>query len=190
MKFIKKLKIVISFIALVIIIIYNLNSVKITRENRIHNYKKIELLRLESDASEKIKKIENEQIYDSIDDFPYDSMAVVNDNTFKTIKNVYDNIKFYGEFDKGNIELYDLYREKFVQLLKCTVKFKHKEGGEEYYLNEYGCFKPYNNETYDVRDYDYYFFDTDNDGAPELCIDEGSSSYIFKYIPQTDNFVL
>lgn len=121
MKFIKKLKIVISFIALVIIIIYNLNSVKITRENRIHNYKKIELLRLESDASEKIKKIENEQIYDSIDDFPYDSMAVVNDNTFKTIKNVYDNIKFYGEFDKGNIELYDLYREKFVQLLKCTV---------------------------------------------------------------------
>ncbi|WP_313259744.1 hypothetical protein [Lacrimispora sp.] len=190
MNFIKIITKAIAFIVLVIIIVSNFNSVVKTSKNRVYNYEEIELLRSESATLDKIKKLENQQIYDSIDDFPYDSMGFADDNTFRIIKNVYGNINFYGEFNKGNIELYDYYKEKFIQLLNCTVKFKHIERGEEYYLNEYGCFKPYNNETFNLREYNYCFFDVNNDGAPELCIQEGSSSYIFKYIPQTDDFVL
>lgn len=86
MNIIKKITKAIPFIMLVFIIIYILNSVMITKENSLLNYDEIDLSRLEFAISEKIKKINNEQIYDSIDDFPYDSMAVVDDNTFKTIK--------------------------------------------------------------------------------------------------------
>lgn len=164
-------------------------------ENRVNNkelHKEIESPVSDFEIMNKIGAPEKSRIYDGIDDFPYQSMEFVDKVTFEMLKNIYENISFYGEFEKGNEGLYDYYKEKFLLLLNCTVKFKCNKDGEEYYITEYGRLKPqlYYDEFLDLRGFDYYFFDADGDDTPELCICASGSTYIFKYISQTDDFVL
>lgn len=131
--------------------------------------------------------------YGSFMDFPYDRMSFVNDSVYAILKEEYDKIDFSSEFKTGDLALYELYIEKFKQLLDMEKAYIN-EIGNEIFINELST------DTYErvFNDYndielEYYFFDMDEDGTPELTIDNRRSRngiYIFKYLPETDKIIL
>jgi len=129
----------------------------------------------------------NENLYHiSLEDMPY-----IDNDMFQTIKEAYSAIDFYGEFEIGDIDLYDSYKAQYLRLLKCEIKFYDKYSRSEFYLNEFREMKTFADEIFDLNEYKYYYFDMDGDDSPELCIsDESRFTYIFKYIPNTGNIIL
>lgn len=125
----------------------------------------------------------------------------IDDKIYGIIKDAYKEVDFYGEFKKGNMEIYDLYREQYLKLVSGEATFFDKTTDKEYYINEFkemdytyagNLIKEgdYAN-VYDPNNYVYYFFDVDNDGLPELCIsNEIRFIYIFKYDINSSSFSL
>lgn len=122
----------------------------------------------------------NSRSYDSHREFPYGNMEFVDEKTYAFLKKTYDEIDFAGEFQMGNLDLYDNYKEKFKEMLNCEITFTELETGEEYYINEYAGLKAYGDEEFDPGEFRYYLFDMDGDDTPELCIWD-TETYIFKY---------
>jgi len=136
----------------------------------------------------------------------YESIGFVNEDTFEKIREIYADIDFIGEFSKGNIELYDFYKKKFLRLLDREATFFDKNTQKNYYIDEFGEMNftvpgierstywgttTGSEDTYDPRNYMYYFFDMDGDGTPELVIsDESRFLYIIKYDSDSDVFIL
>lgn len=131
---------------------------------------------------------------------PYKNIDYINNDAYEIINAAYKEIDFFGIFKPGNVELYDYYKEKYNKLLKCEATFPDKETKKNYYISGFKemDFTYSNNSTYcgtkDIYDYNnymYYFFDIDCDGKPELCVtDEARFIYIFKYIPNSDSYIL
>jgi len=139
------------------------------------------------------------QSFESFFDFIPDDYIYVNEETYKILVDAYNKVDFFGSFKKGNINVYDFYIEKYKQLIRNEVTFIGREativGGEndeELFLNEVGYFryKDVNEFKKILSDAIFYFFDMDECGAPELCIDIGSSIYIFKYIRESERIIL
>ncbi|WP_310603179.1 hypothetical protein [Anaerosporobacter sp.] len=139
------------------------------------------------------------RIYDRCSDFPYENMEYINDEAYEFLKKEYAKIDFCAEFEKGNLEVYDYYREKFNRLLNNEVTFTVENPAtgkeEEVYLNEFGHFCLYEEEderdVFNLSQYEYYFFDIDGDSTPELCVrNRGDFIYIFKYCIDTDKYLL
>ena len=63
------------------------------------------------------------------------------------------------------------------------------ETREKYYLKEYKSMAVSDDEVFDPNDFDYYLFDMDGDGRPELCM-WNFSTYIFKYDTSIENIIL
>lgn len=129
---------------------------------------------------------ESLKIYDSSYDFPFDDIIFSDENAFSLLKNSYKNIEFYGDFEPGDLVSYDYFKLNFLRLLNNEVRFTRKETGETMYLKEF-------DESYSSHDnkYSYYFFDMDEDGTPELCINDYSLRIdIYKYNPDHDEFIL
>jgi len=138
------------------------------------------------------KTLSNAEIYDSFLDFSYMKMRFVNDDEFEILKDLYEDIDFFGEFKWGNLEKYDFYVEQYQKLLSSASAFVVEDVDEEFFLKDYGNFKiDFDADRYDLNDYIYYFFDVDEDETPELCIvDRIHGIYIFKYNLTTNKFVL
>ena len=131
----------------------------------------------------------NSHSYQTLYDFPYDDMSYANDEAFEFLKSMYKNLEFYGDFQKGDLEVYDFYKEKFAQLLnrEGTLLWKNEKTGEfelteiENWIGTAGYGPPI-----------YYFFDIDGDGAPEIF--QSHPQYyvgeIFKYLPDADQFII
>ncbi len=133
------------------------------------------------------------QEYDSFFDFPYDNMSFINDSVYESLKEEYSKINFYSEFNPGDLELYDLYKEKFKQLLDNEKVFIDKMG-DRYFISELSS-PTYQKvfDDYNSQNLDYYFFDIDEDGSPELTIDNRRATtglYIFKFMPEADEILL
>lgn len=137
----------------------------------------------------KVKGDIPERSYESFRDFPYENMDFADDETVAFLKDIYENIDFYGEFEMGDAALYDTYIEEYKKLVQNEVAFTIPETGKEYYLKEYDSLKVWGDEVFDPREFTYYLFDMDGDGAPELCI-WNSSTYIFKYDADANKTVL
>ena len=114
--------------------------------------------------------------------YPYHDMIFANDAAFAFIKEAYDKVDFYGEYKEGHADEYGYYTKKYHSLLHNEVPFNDKMG-KETYLNDYV-------RAIDLYECTYYYFDIDDDGAPELCVKKGWYVYIFKYIKDTDTYVL
>ena len=130
-----------------------------------------------------------------------EEMEFIDKEDFKIIKDAYSKIDFMGEFKKGNTEIYGYYKKQYLKLLNCEATFFNKESQNEFFINEFnemdythGGNTTYQGkwaETYEPKNYIYYFFDTDGDMTPELCVtDEARFVYIFKYLPDSDEFIL
>ena len=66
------------------------------------------------------------------------------------------------------------------------MPFRNRESDENVYLKDFGRFK----EKYAPQELEYYFFDMNEDGFPELTIENNWDTYIFQYDAKADAFVL
>ncbi len=167
----------------------NISDLNDTKNNKIDNT--IESYVVASDVKDEVK---NKHTYKRWDYFPYHSgIQFANEDIFKAIKKAFANIDFYGEFKKGNMDVYDFYKEKYKQFITNEVAFFDKEENKELYLGDLSLIgHSYQNKSLDdcLKEYSYIFFDMDEDGAPELCITDITFCYVFKYIPDKNEFIL
>lgn len=122
----------------------------------------------------------SERSYDSFRDFPYENMDFIDEETFTFFKEVYGNIDFYGEFEMGDLTLYDAYIKAYKKLVCNEIPFIAPETGEEHYIEEYIDPAVYGGQIFDPHEFVYYLVDMDGDDTPELCVWK-YSTYIFKY---------
>lgn len=113
-----------------------------------------------------------------------EQLPYADEKTFQVIKDAYADIDFYGEFKKGNLDVYDDYKKKFQKLVQNEVTFLDKETGEKV------CIADREQWYQEYDEYEYYFFDMDEDGAPELGIKRLDAFYIFKYDDETEEYSL
>lgn len=142
--------------------------------------------------------INPERTYEDHFVFPYDKISFTEDSIFDLIKASYKKMNFYGEFENGDTETYDYYKEKFYLLLNGNVSFTYNNNAEftypitkgELYINDY--YQLGKHMTEELESFQYYFFDMDEDGSPELCIVNPMNSAvpIFKYVKKLDKFIL
>ena len=142
---------------------------------------------LQSDA-----EVGTADITDSWYGIQYLNLRLVDDVAFEYLKAAYAGIDYYGEYKKWSVEEYEFYLDEYKKLINNEVTFMvDLESGEEAFLNDYGFFAGYmeSNETayMNIKNEDFYYFDMNGDGAPELCI---SSYYIFQYVPELGKCIL
>ncbi|MCM1127785.1 MAG: WG repeat-containing protein [Lachnospiraceae bacterium] len=127
--------------------------------------------------------------YDSHRDFPYGNMDFVDERAYAFLKKAYDELDFTGEFQTGDLDLYDKYKVKFKELLNNEITFTELKTGEEYYIDDYTGLRTYGSEKFEPSKFQYYLFDMDGDDAPELCIWD-RETYIFKYYSEFGEMAL
>jgi len=128
-----------------------------------------------------------EKVNNSLNDFPFSD-----DETLSNLKTIYDDIDFSSIFHKGNTDVYNYYKDKYIKMLNDEFAFLDKKSNEKFYVSEFGEFNSANlSGLFDLNNYLYYFFDMDGDDNPELCVsDNARFTYIYKYISKTNEFVL
>lgn len=116
----------------------------------------------------------------------------VDEELYLYIKGVYEEIDWDIQFQLGDEVKYDLYREQFIKLLKEEISVVNKESGYETTLSQFGEIRDDPDyPEYAPEHYNYYFYDVDGDGAPELGITNNQRFvYIFKYEEEADRVVL
>lgn len=120
-------------------------------------------------------------------DYETEDIPFVDDETFALIRKAYEEVDYSAEFEKGDPEVYEEYKQKFWGLINNEVPFLDRETGKEVYIKDWYDSKGW----YIVKDfkssiYSYYFFDMNGDGLPELCVDY----CVFAYDPDTDQCIL
>lgn len=134
------------------------------------------------------------RIYENSSQFGGD-IPYADEEMFEILKLTYTKIDFKGEFEKGDLELYDEYKRVFLGFLQNKISFWDSKKGEETYIKDIYELNLSISDTDDVQDYpyEYFFFDVDGDGTPELGIynNKGrTEKYFFKYIPEKKQIVL
>ncbi|MCM1424457.1 MAG: hypothetical protein NC415_11695 [bacterium] len=111
-----------------------------------------------------------------------EEVPFVDEETFALILEAYDEVEYSAEFETGNEEVYEAFKQKFWRLMNNEVPFLDRETGKEVYIRDYYEAHGW----YIVRDfksyYSYYYFDMNRDGLPELCVD----GCVFTYDPDMD----
>ena len=113
------------------------------------------------------------------------NMKFSSKNTVKKLKEIYNEIEFYGEFEEGDLSLYDVYAKQYLRLLKGEVKYYDPE--YKVYTNIYGYDLELIQQDKNIK---IYMFDMDIDGKPELCLSDVQNTYFFKYIPDSGQHLL
>ncbi len=93
-------------------------------------------------------------------------LPYADDETFEMIKTAYEQVDFFGEFELGNEEVYDEYKEKYKDLLENDRLVFDEEAGISVPFSQLD----YNIEKYGLQEFTYYFFDIDGDELPELIV--------------------
>lgn len=118
-----------------------------------------------------------------------EEIPFVDEETFVMIREAYEEVEYTAEFETGNPEVYEEYKQKFWCLLQNEVPFWNRETGQEMYLKDWvdSWGKPIID---DLEKYTtYVFFDINRDGFPELCIDDGYA-VVFAYDMDTEQYIL
>ncbi len=127
--------------------------------------------------------------YEHWTDFSYErNLPYTSQQTFEAVRGFYSEIDFFGEFQKGDTEVYGEYKEAFFKLLQNEMPFFNRETGENVYWKDFG-FGDYKKK-YDLQELEYCFFDMNEDSFPELTIKKNGDSYIFQYDAEADACVL
>lgn len=138
------------------------------------------------------KENTEERSYESYREFPYETMEYVDGEALQFIKDAYINVDFFSEFEQGNVEKYNFYKMKYRQLLNNEATLIDTKNNEEVYLKDFTRNYAYDKglENMDYSEYEFYFFDMNEDNVPELCINDNSFLYIFRYDEKTDKIIL
>ncbi len=133
-------------------------------------------------------------VYDNRWDFEEErNLPFADDKTFARLREAYSEIELQGEFRECDPETNTVYLGAFRKLMQNEVDFYDPKTGQFFLLKDYeGVQLDIKEEgIYDPGRFEYYFFDADGDGSPELGIleeyPEGHSAflYLFRYDPDT-----
>lgn len=128
--------------------------------------------------------------YSDFREFPYDDMEYTTDIVFRMIKEIYEEIDFYSEFEKGDLKKYDFYKEKYKQLLTNEFMLYDKNIGRKVYFKDFSL-EYVSADIHDLENNSFYFFDIDGDSAPELCISDNRTFVCaFDYVADKEEMVL
>lgn len=121
--------------------------------------------------------------------YPPEKICFVNEDIYSMIKNVYSNVEWESKFEIGDLANFEFYKGKFRELLTNEKPYYDEEEGRELFLKDYHYMqRVYENQ--DTGDVDFYFFDMDEDGKPELGITTVHFILIIKYDEENDRFLL
>lgn len=129
----------------------------------------------------------------SFSQFPYyEEDNYVSEELFAILKEEYLKLDWQSEFETGNLNEYDFYKEKYRELITNQKPFYDCETGEELFLKDYSAINIPDMDSYDsaMEMYQYYLFDMDQDNMPELCIEGMTCIAIFKYDRDNDSFLM
>lgn len=116
-----------------------------------------------------------------------EEVPFVDDETFALIREAYEEVEYSAEFEKGNLDVYEEYKQKFWGLIKNEIPFLNRETGEEVYIKDwYASNRWHVLEDFKSSHYGYYFFDMNGDSFPEMCMDY----FVFAYDFDTDQCIL
>lgn len=162
--------------------------------------KEVETANTESDAM--IEQEESEGKKDEISDeisyehtlsghmwmyYEAEEVPFVDDETFALIREAYEGVEYSAEFEKGTMEVYEEYKQRFWKLIKNEIPFLNRETGEEVYIKDwYASNGWYVLEDFKSSHYGYYLFDMSGDGLPEMCMDY----FAFAYDSDMDQCIL
>lgn len=116
----------------------------------------------------------------------------IDEELYLFIKGVYEEIDWDIQFLPGSESKRDLYGEQFIKMLKEEIPVVDGERGYETTVSHLGEIEMDSYYLdYDPNHYNYYFYDVDGDGMPELGMtDNQRFVYIFKYEEDTDRVVI
>lgn len=116
-------------------------------------------------------------------------LPYADDETFEAIKAAYEQIDFFGEFQSGNQEVYDEYKEKYKELLENDGLVFDPEEEVSVPFSQIDIIK-YHIENYGLQKFAFYFFDIDGDDLPELSVhyEYGGNICILDYDSKKDVF--
>ena len=134
------------------------------------------------------------RIYENSSQFEGD-IAYANEEMFEILKSAYEEIEFKGEFDKGNVELYDSYKDIFLAFLQNQIPYWDNGKGSQGYIKDIYELSAYIDGADNVQNYPYkyFFWDIDKDGEPELGVQNyewGHEKFFFDYDSETEQIVL
>lgn len=147
---------------------------------------------------EKYVRVEREPVitYESWSDMREEwELPYAGQETFETILRLYGNVDMSGEYERGDQTWYPVYLDAFYKLIRQNALVTDRESGDTVVLSELPFFE---RPLYPVEDgedayqpelYEYYFFDADGDGAPELTIYQRTAGFmVFDYDIRTDSY--
>lgn len=138
-------------------------------------------------------------VYNNFWDFEEErNLPFADGRTVESLREVYTGIDFGAEFQECDAETNAIYLKAFRKLMANEAAFHDPETGQDYFLKDYeGIQLDIEEEgVYDPCRFEYYFFDADGDGYPELGIleqyPEGHSAflYLFRYDLPTGKYSL
>ena len=182
-------KLIVSTLAVIVLlgVIWFFTTQIVSVENQENVYPVSEIQGEQGDANSRVSR--------------YETISFVDEDTFRTLSEIYAGIDFGGEFSSGDTEVHDLYKRQFLRLLEREATFFDRTTHREYYIDGFNemdfttsggrsTFAGHK-DTYDPRNYIYYFFDANGDGTPKLAISDGVRFiYIIKYDSDSDRFIL
>lgn len=121
--------------------------------------------------------------------YPPEEICFVNEEIYSVIKDAYSNVEWESKFETGDLTVYEFYKEKFRKLLANEKPYYDKEEGRELFLKDYHYMQSVY-ERQDIQGVDFYFFDMDEDGKPELGITTVNFILFIKYDEKNDRFLL
>ena len=127
-------------------------------------------------------------VYDNLWDFEEErDLPFADDRTARYLEEAYAAIEFRGEFRECDAEMNAVYLEAFRKLVQNKVIFHDLKTGQDFFLKDYeGIAYDIEEEGgYDPGRFEYYFFDADGDGTPDLGILEeypdGHSAFLYQF---------
>ena len=104
----------------------------------------------------------------------------ISDEAYEQLKETYDSVDWYGEFEVGDLGVQELYKEKFKELVNNERSAWDPYEQKEVYIEELLNYTPNK----------FQFFDVDLNGVPELYICDTYPDYIFRYDSEHDQIIL
>ena len=87
-----------------------------------------------------------------------EKVPFVDDETFALIREAYEEVEYSAEFEKGIMEVYGEYKQRFWKLIKNEIPFLNRETEEEVYIKDwYASNRWYVLEDFKSSYYSYYF---------------------------------
>ena len=120
-------------------------------------------------------------------------LSYIGDSIYEMMNTDIQKIEFQGEFNKGDLSLYDSYKKIFRKMMNNEIPLLDTRTNMEIYWKDFAV-NDYTDEKlsdYEDAEHEYYFFDMDEDGAPELVMRVRMMFWLYiRYDPEKGKCVL